>query len=214
MRSLLLLLFLSSLLNADGLSFNKTRTHLFGKYSTLLLTNSQKFEVERTRTVTLTDSQFNALRKIGESCPRQLEVLTSRYDSCTCGMQAFAVWLAPGRLEVPHRFIPTPEFLDGPDPQVPFQGLVIDPDGALWLYGKPLPRNEETRALLSISEANRQRLQSSPGEPGFCHIETPPDRAIRNRRAIESTVRRIKMKAKDLPLLLSVSGFIELSKAQ
>ncbi len=209
MRLLLIILFASTLLMADGLGFNKTRTHLAGSYTTLQLTGTQKLEVERTRIVTLTDSQLQTLRQIGESCPGQLEVLTSRYDSCSCGMEAIAVWFAPGRLEVPHRFIPTPAFRDGPDPSIPFSGLVIDPDGVLWLFGKPLPLKKETEAMISVAEIHRQRFQIPTDRPGYCHIETPPEGAIRNRKAIEITLRRVKAKAKNLPLMFSAPGFFD-----
>ncbi len=209
MRSFVLLLLLSTLLTAEGLSFNSSRTHLTGKYSTLQLSGDQRREVERTRIVTLTDPQFATLRKIGPACPRQLQVLTDRNDSCTCGMTAVAVWFTPGKLEVPHSYIPTAEFSDGADPSLPLEGLVIDPDGALWLFGAALAPNRETEAMLSIAEKYRKRFDMPSADAGLCHIETPPAKAIRSKKAIEITLRRLKAKAKTLPIVLSAPGFID-----
>ncbi|WP_257307550.1 hypothetical protein [Geothrix campi] len=197
---------------ADGLTFNEGRTHLAKDFSTIQLSGTQRRQVERTRTLTLTNTQLDELRHIGAACPKILQILTSRYDSCTCGMAAIAVWFKPGELEVPHSYIPTSVFSDGADPWNPFEGLVIDPDGMLWLFGRSLPRNKESEAMLSMAERYRKQWEMPAGEPGLCHIDTPPAAAIRNKVAIEQTIRRLQAKAKSLPIVLSAPGFIELPK--
>jgi hypothetical protein len=211
MRLLLLLLVSWVVLNADGLKFNESRTHLAESYTTLHLTDSQKRQIERSRVVTLTNPQWKSLRQIGNVCPKQLQVLTSRFEDCTCGMAAIAVWFVPGELEVPHSHLPRSKTMDWSDPSIPFYGLVIDPDGSLWLKGKSLPRSKEATAMVSI--ANRYRKEwaneAKPGAPGLCVIETPPVCAVRKIAAIQESIHRLESKATTLNVLLSAPGFVD-----
>jgi len=207
MKSILIPLVMFTSLWADGLQFNKAHDHLAEASTVLSLTPDQKKQVERTRLVTLTDAQWKTLKQLGAACPKQLQVLTSRYDDCTCQLDSLAVWFTTGRIEVPHKYLPASSTTDGAAPSLPFEGLVVDPDGHLWLYGNPIVLGQIGEAMDQIARQNRARFQIPDSSPSSCWVETPPPGAIRNLGTIRQVVRKLFAVAKAKGIDLSVSGF-------
>lgn len=104
---LLVLLFLMLLCSPspsypDGIYVTKDLKHALGAHTTLSLSKKQARDVEQNRTVTLSDNQVMRLRDIYDKIPRRLTVLSSRWDSCTCGFGLYAIWCRPGEIDIPH----------------------------------------------------------------------------------------------------------------
>jgi len=98
----LMLLWIPARSYSDGIYVTEDRKHALGEHTTLKLTKSQIRDVEQRRTVILNESQLKQLRKLYGNMPKKLEVLSSRWDDCTCGMGIYAIWCRPGEIDIPH----------------------------------------------------------------------------------------------------------------
>ena len=208
MKQLFLFILIVSCLKGDGLYFNNDLTQLGGDFSVLKLSRSQRQQVERSRVVDLSPSQWKSLQQVGKECPKQLQVLTSNYNDCTCGVGSIAVWFRPGELEVPHRYIPKTKNIDGPEDLLPFAGLIIDPDGLVWLNGKPA----QMKAIKSTMHENAKVYRSVNEIPesqwSYCYIEAPPGPAIRKHSAIKQLVEVLRVYANSQRIQLYIPGFL------
>jgi hypothetical protein len=208
MKQLLLFILFVSCLKGDGLYFNNDRTHLGGEYSVLKLSSSQRQQVERSRVIDLTLSQWKSLQQVGKECPKRLQVLTSDYDDCTCGVSSIAVWFRPGELEVPHRYIPQAINNDGPEDSLPFAGLVIDPDGLVWLNEKPIKMSGIKSTMNENAKVYRSVNEIAEDHWSYCYIEAPPRPAIRNLPAIKKLVEALRVYADSQRIHLYIPGFL------
>ena len=87
---------------ADGIYVTEDLKHVRGKHTTIILNESQILDVEQRREIVLTEAQLEPLRAIYKKTPNKLIVVSSRWDSCTCGMGIYAIWCRVGELDVPH----------------------------------------------------------------------------------------------------------------
>lgn len=98
----LTLLCIPSLSYPDGIYVTKDLKHVLGTHTILSLSKRQVRDVEQKRKVTLSDNQLMRLGEMYDKIPRMLTVLSSRWDSCTCGLGLYAIWCRPGEIDIPH----------------------------------------------------------------------------------------------------------------
>ncbi len=100
---LLLPLLLSGPLHGEGLPVDENGRPLI-PHTALTLSTSQKEELEALGTVTLSDTQWAAMRKVSPGTPKRLvSVLPFNYNDCACGERWDAILLKDGGIAVPHR---------------------------------------------------------------------------------------------------------------
>lgn len=162
----------------DGIAVSEDRKHVTGQHTTIRLEGKQIDQVERLREVELTGKQIQSLQSIypRANIPHKLEVLSSRYDSCTCGMGVYAIWCRPGEIDVPHSSLEAQKFLEAYEKEHPsskaeddwdaagrkeeyiVKQLILDSRGRMYLDGKDV---QETELLAMIDEMHQRRAKSS-----------------------------------------------------
>lgn len=197
---------------ADGLPFNQDKTHIFGKVEVLKLTPSQQVEVSRLRVLTLTKSQWVGLQKQAKACPRVLQVLTNRYDDCSCGMSSIAVWFRPGEVEVPVGFLPnepmTKEEMADFGVEVPTpREILIDEKVQIWVKGKKV--SEQGLQMILLKWKSLPTKVHTRNEAGalFIYIDTPPVMVGESETHLGELVSRIRSFTTSQKIDLFVSGF-------
>lgn len=171
---------------ADGIPVSPDRKSLTQDHYTVVLAPSQVVEVERLRTVTLTDSQLRPLVAVYEKFPRTLEVISSRWDSCTCGMGAYAIWCRPGEVAVPWYALEFQEAQDDYDAANPVEenldaanedgrvyvqfDINIDSEGLMYLEGEAVTE-EKLEKLIDDAVGNGK---STPRTECFVNLDIPP----------------------------------------
>lgn len=68
---------------------------------TIPLNEAQVKQVEQLRTLTLTGEQMAPLWAMYDKTPQTIDVVSSQYDSCTCGMGVYGIWCRPGEIKIP-----------------------------------------------------------------------------------------------------------------
>jgi len=197
---------------ADGLPFNQDKTHLIGRVEILKLTATQQVEISRTRVLTLTKSQRAELQKIAKACPSALQVLTNRYDDCSCGMSSIAVWFRPGEVEIPVVHLPKKpmtkeEMADwGIDVPAPPE-ILIDERLQIWIKGK---RTSEHGLLTTLLRWKTMPAEVHPrNESGdlFIYIDTPPLMVGLPESRLRELASRLRFFASKQNIDLFISGF-------
>lgn len=197
---------------ADGLPFNQEKTHILGEVEILRLTPAQQVEVSRTRVLTLTKAQRARLRKVAKGCPASLQVLTNRYDDCSCGMSSIAVWFRPGEVEIPVLFLPTnpitkEEMADFgiADPTPP--EILIDERLRIWVRGQLVSEQGLQKTLLAWKSAPPPaHSQNEAGELSIS-IDTPPVMVGEPEARLADLIGRIRSFTTKQNIDLFVSGF-------
>jgi len=197
---------------ADGLPFNQDKTHLLGKVEVLKLSAAQQVEVSRTRVLKLSKHQRARLQNLAKECPPTLQVLTNRYDDCSCGMSSIAVWFRPGEVEIPVMFLPKEpmtkeEMADfGIDVPTPPE-ILIDEKLHIWVKGRMVSEQALQKTLLKwkiASPSSHRRTEA--GELAIV-IDTPPVMAGVPEASLSELVSRIRSFTMKQKIDLFVSGF-------
>ena len=155
---------------ADGISVTQDRKHLTVPHTVLKLNEKQRNDVERLRTITLTRKQRAELEKLCPDIPKKFEVLSSRYDDCTCMMADYAIWCRIGEVDVPHGALASraqmkemqaqmAEFNEDSDEDKSqgmadfvYETVIIDSNGKMFLNGKPLDQSGIENLLLDMKK--------------------------------------------------------------
>jgi hypothetical protein len=171
---------------ADGIPVSRDLKSVTQDHYTIVLTASQVPEVERLRTITMTDEQLRPLHAVYEKFPRTVEVVSSRWDSCTCGMGAYAIWCRPGEVYIPWYSAETQEAQDEYDAANPAEeepdaangdgrvfiefGIKIDSQGLMYLDGKAVFEEK----LMELVEEAVVDPNSTPPTECFVYLDIPP----------------------------------------
>lgn len=185
---------------ADEIRVSEDLKHATGDHTVIVLNEEQIKDVERTRQVVLTDEQLKPLKAIYEKTPNKLEVLSSRWELCTCGVEFYGIWCRVGELDVTHSYLksmkesdeyrkknPPQEIekvdsdLDGGDEQASDyweeegyldvgRHIILDSRGDMYLDGKRISE-EQLRA-----EIDEVRAIEAPDKEVsyFISFDTPP----------------------------------------
>lgn len=89
------------LAHGDAIPVTPDRKNVTVECLTFTLDQDQVKEVEQRRKLTLTDDQMAPLWNLYDQAPRTIDVVSSQYDSCTCGMGIYGIWCRPGEVKIP-----------------------------------------------------------------------------------------------------------------
>lgn len=202
---------LPSALRADGLPFNKDRSGLEAHVVNLKLTPKQQIQVSRTRVLTLTKTQRERLLRQAKGCPTELQVLTNRYDDCTCQMASIAVWFKPGEVVVPVSYLPDApmskealEDVGGPAAPV---DLVIDENLCLWVQGRAATEQGLKSVLLRWQRDPSEKKRLNEEGRLWIYLDTPPMTDVVNEAQLKRMISRIRAFTSEHQIDLFVSGF-------
>jgi hypothetical protein len=177
----------------------------------LKLTPRQQAQVSRTHVLTLTRAQRAKLLRRAKGCPNDLQVLTNRYDDCTCGMSAIAVWIKPGEVEVPMIFLPTapltPEELEeagGPASPV---DLAVDETLQLWIQGRAATMAEFQAVLLRWRKDLTDPKRRNEEGQLVVYLATPPVLPQGKEARLKQLIAQIRAFTERNRIDLFVSGF-------
>jgi hypothetical protein len=196
----------------DGLPYNTEKTHLIGKIEVVKLTTEQQIEVSRRRILTLTKPQWSHLKKLAKECPRTMQVLTNRYDDCTCGMGSVAVWFKPGEVEIPVNYLPNApmteeEKADFGDDTPTTPEILIDEHLMIWVKGSMVSESRLKKLLLAwkgespkVHRRNEQGLLS-------VYIDAPPVMEEKQETKLSWLATRLHSFCKENEISLFISGF-------
>lgn len=203
-------LLVTQAIQADGLPFDPGRTHLLGKTVVLKLSAEQEREVARRRTLTLSRPQLQTLRKEAGACPPRLQVLTNRYDDCTCGMSSLAVWFRPGEVEVPVFLLPkravTWEDQEELGPMLPDPpGVILDMDLKMWFKGRPVPVAGFKKLLQRWRTAGDPDRRTERGL-SFAVMDPPPILPAAGERKLKAFAQTMRTLARQNGIDLFVFG--------
>lgn len=167
----------------DGIPVTEDRRHLVGDHTVFALKQEQRLEVERRRQVTLTDEQVGVLRGICPRPPRRLEVISSRYDDCTCDLGPVGIWCRPGEIDIPHflmRFASADDNAPVDKPgrattreadepaATPTETLILDSTGAVFRNGQAVTDDALEQVLKDLLQ------RPAPDEERWLLIRVPP----------------------------------------
>ena len=183
-----------SFAHADGISVSKDRKHYLDPHTTLKLTNVQRIEVETSRTLTLNNEQMQLLKKKSLRPTKKVEVLSSRYNDCTCDIENVAVWCRPGEVDIMDTFmdkasdpIPTPtpaemETNTSTSEKMTGEFLILDSKGSMYLHGKRLSMKDLKQLIDKIAH-DAQR------DEGFLNFDVPPPIDLKTDAAIQVLIK-------------------------
>lgn len=138
---LLAILLLTGPAPGEGIPVAPDRKSVTVDSYTVSLNDDQRKEVERSRKLTLTEAQMAQLWALHDRAPQTIDVVSSQYDSCDCGMGMYGIWCRPGEIEIPWSSVNAEREKDS--------GSTENPDPAEQLPEKPDPGNHEsTRVIL------------------------------------------------------------------
>ena len=175
---------------ADGIYVTKDLKHVDGDHTVIRLDKKQINDVERLRDVVLTEEQIKPLKAIYENVPHKLPVLSSRWDSCTCGFGVYAIWCRVGEIDIPHSSLEIQKMLDEHYEKNPpsktkatkstvkesskyvaiGKSLILDSQGNMYLDGKEIIEDELLSMVDDISK------QDVPGKEvtRYIYLDIPP----------------------------------------
>jgi hypothetical protein len=181
-----LLVITATAANGDGIPVAPDRKSVTVETFTIPLSEGQMAQVEQRREVTLTKDQLAPLRVIYEKIPTTIEVVSSRYDSCTCDMVIYGIWCRPGEIEIPKHSLecrkesdeyeaknPTPEEgIDDKSHSVNYEseGLMLDAVGTLYRDGKVIKESE----VLALVDAMYERRKQNNLLNAWLTLDAPP----------------------------------------
>jgi hypothetical protein len=108
-----LLLFLSTLMSADGPPVDRVTGAITAPHETITATAAQVREIDSLGTITLDASQAKRLRRRHPHAPTRLLVLPLMYADCTCGMEPYALRTGPKTVAMPIRSLDVVRYLEG-----------------------------------------------------------------------------------------------------
>ncbi len=177
-RTLSLLVFLvPSLLFAEGLPLNESRTKYEGPHHLVKLNEDQLEEVTVAGTLTLTRAQWQEVREKSPETPKRIEaILPSTHNDCMCGMEAesLGVWFADGTVAVVFGNAPVPfDKLDTETKNARAAKLHfhIDERGQFYQDSKLIPYSE-VKARVAYLKATS--LEDTSSSLASLAIELPP----------------------------------------
>jgi hypothetical protein len=140
-----------------------------------------------------------------------LQVLTNRYDDCTCGTASIAVWFRPGEVEVPISYLPeaplTREELDdlgGPASPV---DLVIDEELRIWIKGRAATEAQFKAVLLRWQKDPAESKRRNEAGRLWIYLDPPPVLPLKQEAILKQLISRIRAFTEQNEIELFVSGF-------
>lgn len=151
---------------------------------TITLNEAQVKQVEQRRKLTLTEDQMPPLRAICDTTPQTIDVVSSQYDSCTCGMDVYAIWCRPGQVEIPWSSVEAelnqeaadkeqPAADAKPDPALDPQEstrVIVDAAGKLYLDGK----ERQEADVLALIDTLHERQKENDWISWWITLDIPP----------------------------------------
>jgi len=200
----LLLLAATTATYGDGIPVAPDRKSVMVESFTIKLDVDQVKQVERQRKLTLTEAQRAPLVAIYNEVPPTIEVVSSRWDSCTCFFGVYAIWCVPGEVQIPRYSVLSQKDDDdykaqypdeaaameeNPDPdRFDARDFVLDSAGRIFDAGKEV---QESELLATIEFLYERRTENSRLRCSVV-LDTPPpiDEATDSR--IRAIAKRIK----------------------
>lgn len=159
---------------ADGIYVTKDKRHAAGDHIVIKLTNDQVIDVEANRNLILTEEQHLVLTKMNLKFPRKLEILSSRWDDCTCGIAAYAIWCRVGEVDIPThviRHFDNAEVNDENEENgTKVLKAIMDSKGKMFVNGKMQTKKEIEALAVSLEKTftSAQKMQT------YITVDTPP----------------------------------------
>ncbi len=182
---------------ADGISVTPDLKHVQGEHVTFKLTKTQINDVERLRKATLTKEQHAKLKKINPKVPSEVTVLSSRWDSCTCGVCFYAVWCRKGEIDIPLyeiQYADKSECTEDDNIDNSEQGstnigkaIILDSSGTMFVKGKMITEKDLYKAIdkIAVMQVPRKKVWK------FVYMDTPPPINDRIDKKIEDLATRV-----------------------
>lgn len=200
----LLLLAATTATHGDGIPVAPDRKSVTVESFTIPLDEDQVKQVERLRIVTLSKEQLAPLVAIYDKVPPTIEVVSSRYDDCTCHLEVYGIWCRPGEIEVPKDRIAYKKYLDdyrAANPaqeegtehataheQYEFVGLTLDSAGTIYRDGKTVEESE----VMALIDAMYERRKQNDRLDCSVVLDTPPPIDEATDARIRELAKRIK----------------------
>jgi hypothetical protein len=150
------------------------------------LNEAQVKQVERHRKITLTREQFAPLLAIYDRVPQTINVVSSRWDSCTCGFGVYAIWCRPGEVSIPRYSVLSQKDEDEYIAENPTQTeesetganeeefeskeLILDSAGKMYLDGREI----QEREVLALADAMHERKSEVGRLKCYLYLDPPP----------------------------------------
>lgn len=181
-----LLVITATAANGDGIPVAPDCKSVTVESVTIRLNKDQIAQVEQRRKVTLTKDQLAPLSAIYDKAPQTIEVVSSRYDSCTCGMEIYGIWCRPGEIEIPKHSLEYKKESDEYETQnrtheegsadephsvnYKSERLMLDAEGNLYRDGEAI----EEREVLALVDAMYERRKQNARLKCWISLDTPP----------------------------------------
>lgn len=170
----LLIIVMTLIVFADGIPVDRKTKRIRGDHTLLKISKNQIEEIEAIGTLTLTDLQWQQLRKIGPNCPKRFEnVLPITWNDCTCDVSPYVIQISRDSIAVLHNQIhgdagtKLKYFLEGsPD----WISLSVDHRGQFYFKGILIPFEN---LLSTISTSRIMESDSKFEKRRFIFIHKP-----------------------------------------
>ncbi|PKK89948.1 MAG: hypothetical protein CVV64_11480 [Candidatus Wallbacteria bacterium HGW-Wallbacteria-1] len=86
---------------SDGIYASKDLSQLTAEHIVVKLSEDQIPEVEQNRTLVFSEDQLAELKKCFIKFPLRIDVISSRWKDCVCGMGLYAVWCRKNEIAIP-----------------------------------------------------------------------------------------------------------------
>jgi hypothetical protein len=191
----------------DGIPVAPDRKSVTVESYTVSLNADQRKEVEQRRKLTLTAAQMTPLWALYDRAPQTIDVVSSQYDSCDCGMGIYAIWCRPGQVEIPWSsveaelnkdatFSKPPE--DDTKPETDANAhestrVILDSAGNIYLDGKERQESD----VLALIDTLHERQKENDWVSWWITLDVPPpiDEATDTR--IRELAARIEARCKE-----------------
>lgn len=174
---------------------------------TVPLNDDQRKDVEQRRKLTLTDEQMAPLFALSDAVPRTIDVYSSRYDSCDCGLGIYAIWCRPGQVEIPWSSVlaeldkkandtvqPDADATPEPDPGAhESTRVIIDAAGKLYLDGK----ERQEADVMTLIDTLHERQKENDWVSWWITLDVPPPIDDTTDSRIRELAARIEARCKE-----------------
>lgn len=159
------------LAHGDAIPVTPDRKNVTVECFTITLDSAQVKEVEQRRKLTLTEEQMAPLWNLYDQAPKTIDVVSSQYDSCDCGMGIYGIWCRPGEVKIPLESVaeeikkasPEVENADSPSTEAASPGapshdstrIILDSAGRIYRDG--VERQEADILALIDTLSDRQK---------------------------------------------------------
>lgn len=200
----LLLLAATTAAHGDGIPVAPDRKSVTVESFTIRLDEDQVKQVERQRKLTLTEAQRAPLVAIYDKIPPTIEVVSSRWDSCTCFFGIYAIWCSPREVQIPRYSVLSQKDEDeyraqypdeaaameeAPDPdRFDSRNFILDSAGKIFASGKEV---QESEILASIEFLYERRTENNLLRCSVV-LDTPPPIDEATDARIRELAKRIK----------------------